>query len=388
MNKILSFVTVFLIIIFLLYNYEARFSGNEIRLGMSAPFSGNKSDLGEDMYMGANAYFQSINEKGGVYGRSIKVLTRDDRYEPRLAVKNAINFIKKDDIFAFFGTVGTPISKVILPIAIKNDIPFLGPFSGAEFLRQNKSPLILNARVSYKDETEKLINYFVNKLKFTKIAVFYQNDSYGRSGLRGVREALHKRNLKIVEEGSYKRNTLSVENALYEISLANPEVIILVGTTMPVAQFIKRARKNPKIRKNINFGVLSFVNPKLLLKTLNYKSKNIIFSQVVPSPWTSNKVQVVEYRKLMSKYYPKKDFSCISLEGYFVARMTVQLFRDVGKNFTKSEFIRQMEKLSLQINEKKRSGSKSQECPCLHRVHLMQYKDSRFMPILEKSYEK
>ncbi len=388
MNKILSFVTVFLIIIFLLYNYEARFSGNEIRLGMSAPFSGNKSDLGEDMYMGANAYFQSINKKGGVYGRSIKVLTRDDRYEPRLAVKNALNFIKKDDIFAFFGTVGTPISKAILPIAIKNDIPFLGPFSGAEFLRENKSPLILNARVSYKEETEKLINYFVNKQKFTKIAVFYQNDSYGRSGLRGVREALHKRNLKIVEEGSYKRNTLSVENALYEISLANPEVIILVGTTMPVAQFIKRARKNPKIRKNINFGVLSFVNPKLLLKTLNYKSKNIIFSQVVPSPWTSNKVQVVEYRKLMRKYYPKKDFSCISLEGYFVAKMTAQLFRDVGKNFTKSEFIRQMEKLSLQINEKKRSRSKSQECPCLHRVHLMLYKDSRFMPILEESHEK
>ncbi|MFK5881792.1 MAG: ABC transporter substrate-binding protein [Sulfurospirillum sp.] len=388
MNKILSFAIVFIIAIFLLYNYEARFNGDEIRLGMSAPFSGNKRDLGEDMYMGANSYFQSINEKGGIYGKFIKLLTRDDRYEPRLAVKNAEDFINKDKIFAFFGTVGTPISKVILPIAIKNDIPFLGPFSGAEFLRQNKSPLILNARVSYKEETEKLINYFVDKKEFTRIAVFYQNDSYGRSGLRGVRAALSKRNLKIIGEGSYKRNTLSVENALYEISLTRPEAIILVGTTMPVAQFIKRVRKNKKIKKSVNFGVLSFVNPKLLLKTLKYRSKNIIFSQVVPSPWTSRKEQVIEYRELMSKYYPKKDFGFISLEGYFVARMTVHLFKDVGENFTKSEFIRQMEKLSELIDNSKRTGKESTECPCLHRVHLMLYQNNKFEPILENIDEK
>jgi ABC-type branched-subunit amino acid transport system substrate-binding protein len=383
MNKIISFVAVFFIAIFLLYNYESRFSGDEIRLGMSAPFSGNKRDLGEDMYMGANAYFQHINENGGVYGRFIKLIARDDRYEPRLAVKNANDFIKKDKIFAFFGTVGTPISKAILPIAIKNDIPFLGPFSGAEFLRENKNPLILNARVSYKDETEKLISYFVDKKDFTRIAVFYQNDSYGRSGLRGVREALGERNLKIIGEGSYKRNTLSVENALYEISLTRPEAIILVGTTMPVAQFIKRARKNKKIIKNIHFGILSFVNPKLLLKTLKFNSKNIVFSQVVPSPWTSRKEQVMEYRGLMSRYYPNKDFGFISLEGYFVARMTVQLFKDVGENFTKSEFIRQMQKLSKLIEQSKKTGKPTKKCPCLHKVHLMSYKKGRFEPISE-----
>jgi len=388
MNKIISFAMVFLIAIFLLYNYEARFDKDEIRLGMSAPFSGNKKDLGEDMFMGANAYFQHINENGGIYGRFIKLIARDDRYEPRLAAKNAHDFIKKDKIFAFFGTVGTPISKAILPIAIKNDIPFLGPFSGAEFLRQNKSPLILNARVSYKEETEKLISYFVDIKQFTRVAVFYQNDSYGRSGLRGVRAALSKRNLKIIGEGSYKRNTLSVGNALYEISLTRPEAIILVGTTMPVAQFIKRARKNKKIIKNINFGILSFVNPKLLLKTLDYKSKNIIFSQVVPSPWTSRKEQVIEYRELMSKYYPDKDFGFISLEGYFVARMTIQLFKDVGENFTKSDFVREMQKLSLLIDNSKRAGLESDKCPCLHRVHLMAYKNGRFEPILEVDDEK
>ncbi len=381
MNKILSFVSIFLIGIFLLYNYESRFNDDEIRLGMSAPFSGNKKDLGNEMYRGANAYFQDINNNGGVYGRFIKLLTRDNRYEPELAIQNANDFIKKDKIFAFFATVGTPTSKAILPIALKHNIPFLGAFSGAEFLRQHNNPLVLNARASYQEETEKLIQYFVDYKKFTRVAVFYQNDSYGRSGLRGVRIALDKRNLKVIGEGSYKRNTLSVGNSLYEISLTRPEVIILAGTTFPVAQFMKRARKNKKIIKKINFAALSFVNPRLLLKTLNYKAKNIIFSQVVPSPWTSRKKQVIKYRELMSKYYPTRDFSFISLEGYFTAKMVVQLFKDVGKNFTKSDFVNAMENLSLNIKNSSRSKKPSDECVCLNRIHLMKYTNKMFEPV-------
>ena len=384
MNKILSFTLLGIVAIFLMLSYESKFKGDVIKLGMSAPFSGNKADLGSDIYVGANAYFQDINENGGAYGRFFKIIKRDNRYEPRIAVENAKKFINQDKIFAFFATVGTPTSKAILPIAIKNNIPFIGAFSGAEFLNQNESMLVLNARVSYEQETEKLIHYFVDVKKFTRIAVFYQNDSYGISGLRGVRKALDKRDLKIIGEGSYKRNTLSVGNSLYEIGLARPDAIILVGTTMPVAQFIKRARKDRKIIKNINFGVLSFVNPKLLLKTLDYRSKNIFFSQVVPSPWTSRIAQVIKYRELMSKYYPKKDFGFISLEGYFIARMTVQLFKDVGKNFNKDDFIKEMNRISSNIKSSSRSKDQMSKCYYLHRAYLMRYTDDRFDIVSQK----
>ena len=384
MNKILSFTLLGIVAIFLMLSYESKFKGDVIKLGMSAPFSGNKADLGSDIYVGANAYFQDINENGGVYGRFFKIIKRDNRYEPRIAVENAKKFIDQDKIFAFFATVGTPTSKAILPIAIKNNIPFIGAFSGAEFLNQNESMLVLNARVSYEQETEKLIHYFVDIKKFTRIAVFYQNDSYGISGLRGVRKALDKRDLKIIGEGSYKRNTLSVGNSLYEIGLTRPDAIILVGTTMPVAQFIKRARKDRKIIKNINFGVLSFVNPRLLLKTLDYRSKNIFFSQVVPSPWTSRIAQVIKYRELMSKYYPKKDFGFISLEGYFMARMTVQLFKDVGENFNKDDFIKEMNRISNNIKSSSRSKDQMSKCYYLHRVYLMRYTDGRFDIVSQK----
>jgi len=388
MNRILSFLLVLAVLAVVFYNYESRFNEQEIRLGMSAPFSGNKSSLGDEMYMGANAYFKNINKQGGIYGRFVKLIPRDSKYEPRIAIQNANDFIKKDKIFAFFGIVGTPTSKVILPIALKHNIPVLGTFSGAQFLRKGNNPLILNARVSYEEETEELIKYFVDIKKFTRIAVLYQNDSYGRSGLRGVRKALDKRNLKVIGEGSYKRNTLSVGNALYEISLTRPEAIILAGTTMPEAQFIKRARKNKKIIKNINFGILSFSSPKLLIENINFNAKNIVFSQVVPSPWTSRKKQIMEYRKLMNKYYPDKDFGFVSLEGYFVAKMTTQLFRDVGENFTKSDFIKEMQKIKIKIQNSLRDNNPNETCVCPHRIHLLKYKNQRFESISEKSHEK
>ncbi len=382
-KKILSAIFISIIIILSFYLYLDKFSGKEIRLGMSGPFSGNKSNLGNEMLMGANAYFKSINDAGGIYGRFIRIISRDDRYEPKLAAQNARKLIKDDKIFAFFGVIGTPTSKAILPIALKNNIPYLGAFSGANFLRKPANPLILNARASYEEETEKLISFFVDHKKFTRIAVFYQNDSYGRSGLRGVRKALDKRNLKIIGEGSYKRNTLSVGNALYEISLTRPEAIIMAGTTMPVAEFIKRARTDKKIIDNINFGTLSFVSPKLLIKTLNNKTKNIVFSQIVPSPWTSKKKEVILYRKLMAKYFPDKDFGYVSLEGYFVAKMTVELFKDVGADFTKADFIKEMEKLSNDIKNNYKSSKPSNRCTCLHRVHLSKYENGRFDLIIE-----
>lgn len=76
------------------------------------------------MMEGANAYFKHINDKGGIYNRKIELKTLNDSYEPDYAIKNTIKFIEEDDVFALFGEVGTPTSKAVLPIAIKNEIPF------------------------------------------------------------------------------------------------------------------------------------------------------------------------------------------------------------------------------------------------------------------------
>ena len=321
------------------YVINQKFEGNTITLGMSGPFSGGLNSVGNQFLMGANIYFENLNKTGGVYGREIKIIAKDDRYEPRIAI---------------------------------------------EFLRNPINPLVLNARAGDMDEIEKLVKYYVDVLHFKKIALFYQNDAYGNAGLIGVKSALERRNLTLAGEGSYKRNTLSVGNALYEIELCNPDVILMIGSTAPVAEFIKRARKSSKIDKNVHFGLFSFVEPYQLIELVNKEGKNITFAQVVPSPWTSEVDEVEQYRVLMRKYYPQERLSHVSLEGFFAARMIAEVFKTVGPSFTKEEFIKELGHFSQTLDENAVSKNRDERCKCLHRVHLSEYVEDDFFSIGER----
>jgi len=357
------------------------FEGNIIRLGMSGPFSGGLNSVGYQFLLGAEIYLQNLNDHGGVYGRKIEIIAKDDRYEPKIAIENVHELIAKEKIFALFGIIGTPVAEAVFPIANEKRIPFVGAYSGAEFLRNPPNPIVLNARASDLDEIEKLVKYYADELKYKRFALFYQNDGYGRTGLTGAKTALAKRNLVLVGEGSYKRNTLSVGNALYEIEQCNPEVILMIGSTNAVAEFIKRARKSVKIRTDVQFGLSSFVEPKPLIDILKGDGKDITFAQVVPSPWTSEVDEVENYRTLMHIYYPKEDLSYVSLEGYFAARMIVQVFKSLGEDFTKEEFINALGAFSNTLDGNTISKNRDERCKCLHRVHLSEYIEDDFYSV-------
>lgn len=384
MRKILGFS---LFVLFLLIPYfisQNKFEGDTIRLGMSGPFSGGLNSIGNEFLQGAQIYLRNLNENGGVYGRTIEIVTKNDRYEPKIAIENVNELIKEEKVFALFGIIGTPIAEVVFPIAKDKRIPLVGSYSGAEFLRNPQNPIVLNARASDLDEIEKLVKYYTQELKYKKIALFYQNDAYGRAGLNGVKSALEKRNLTLVGEGSYKRNTLSIGNALYEIELSNPEVILMIGSTTPVAEFIKRARKSTKMRKDIQFGLFSFVEPKSLIRMVQNDGEGIVFAQVVPSPWTSEVGEVEIYRRLMKKYFPKEELSHVSLEGFFAARMITEVFKTIGRDFTKEDFIKELGNFSKNLDETGMSKNRDETCKCLHRVHLSEYVEGDFYSVWEE----
>lgn len=381
MRKLLGVLLVVLALLLPYYISNTKFQGDVIRLGMSGPFSGGLNSVGNQFLLGAEIYLQNLNDHGGVNGRKIEIIAKDDRYEPKIAIENVHDLINKEKVFALFGIIGTPVAEAVFPIAIEKRIPFVGAYSGAEFLRNPPNPIVLNARAGDLDEIEKLVQYYADDLKYKRFALFYQNDGYGRAGLNGVKSALAKRNLVLVGEGSYKRNTLSVGNALYEIELCNPEVILMIGSTTPVAEFIKRARKSTKIRKEVQFGLFSFVEPKPLIDLLEGKGAGITFAQVVPSPWTSEVDEVETYRILMRKYYPKEELGHVSLEGYFAARMIAEVFKSLGRDFTKEEFIKALGAFSKTLDETAVSKNRDERCKCLHRVHLSEYVDDDFYSV-------
>src|SRR5688500_13026403 len=147
-------------------------SETQVVLGQSVALSGPAQELGKDMQLGAQLYFDAVNAKGGVNGRKIVLKTLDDGYEPGRAAENTKKLINDEKVFALFGYVGTPTSQASLPIFTEARVPFVGPFTGAELLRQPFNRYIFNVRASYFDETEAIVQH-LTAMSVDKIAVFY-----------------------------------------------------------------------------------------------------------------------------------------------------------------------------------------------------------------------
>ena len=217
-------------------------SDDEIRLGMVNAQSGPAAGLGKGMHAGAQAYFARINAEGGVHGRKISLLLRDDGYEPARTAEQTRQLIASGAVFALFGYVGTPTSRAAMPIALQAEVPYLFPFTGAEVLRRPVHDWVFNVRASYFDETEALVERMTGDLGLSKVALLMQDDSFGETVKSGLAGALHRRELKIHGEARLQRNSLDVATAVAELKRSQPEAIFFVGTYRQLAAAIRQAR--------------------------------------------------------------------------------------------------------------------------------------------------
>ena len=135
-----------------------------ILFGQSAAFTGPASDLGVGMRTGILMAFNEANMAGGVHGRTLELAFRDDAYEPEAAIANTSTLIQQDKVFALVGAVGTPTSRSAVPVAAAAGVPYVAPFTGAEFLRSPSYEHILNVRASYYQETAEMVNRLLTDL--------------------------------------------------------------------------------------------------------------------------------------------------------------------------------------------------------------------------------
>src|ERR1700726_3081103 len=189
---------------------EVGVSPDTILFGQAAALDGPSSALGQGMRQGILAAFAEINARGGVHGRKLELISRDDGYDPDRSVVQTTKLIDEDKVFALIGAVGTPTTTVTVPIAKARNVPFIGPFTGAGFLRAPDLQNVVNIRASYGAEAEAWIKHLTEDLHVSRIAIFYQDDSYGRDGLAGVKAALEKRGIELAAEGTFERNTMAV----------------------------------------------------------------------------------------------------------------------------------------------------------------------------------
>ena len=310
-------------------------------LGQSAVLSGPAQNLGLEMRAGLLAAFSLINDQGGIKGQEVVLISRDDGYEPDKAVRNTKDLIFEDKVFALIGAVGTPTAKAVIPLINDARIPFVGPFTGAEVLRAPFQPYVINVRASYYQELEKLASLLVDQKKYRRIACFYQNDSYGYDGLRGIEIALARRGMALVSQGSYERNTVAVMGALQDIYEARPEVVVMVGAYAACAEFIKLSKI--KVGGKVKFCNISFVGTESLRQVLGGYGQDVVVSQVVPYPHETDIELIREYKRAMGKYQHDSQISFISLEGYISGKLFGAIAREVEGDLTREKFITTME---------------------------------------------
>ncbi len=307
---------------------------DSIVFGQSAAFSGPTLELGSNMRLGIRAAFEEANRDGGVHGRVLRLRSRDDGYEPEAASDNTHALID-EGVFGLVGAVGTPTSTAAEPVASAAGVPYIGPFTGAEFLRESRN-FVVNLRASYFQETEEMVERLTTDLGFARFAVLYQDDNYGNAGLTGVRRALGRRNMVLVSEGEYVRNTTAVKRALLDIREGNPQAVIIIGAYQPAATFIKWARR---IGVNPVFVNISFVGSNALLNELGTAGEDVVVTQVVPFPRDTSVPVVARYQAALRAVDPGADPGFVSLEGYLAGRLIAEALDRTGVDPTRERFL-------------------------------------------------
>ena len=321
---------------------EPGVTDNTITVGMSAPFSGPNGAYGIDMRQTILAYFEQQNKAGGVNGRKLELVALDDGYETERTLANTKVLLQEKNVFALLAYYGSsPTTEALNNIIGPAKVPLVGTISGANSLREPisanpNSRYMFNVRASYADESEAMISQLVS-LGLKNIAVLYQNDGFGKSGLEGVTAALKKHNLTPSAVGTVERNSVDVSKALGPIAMANPQAVVMVTLYKPTAAFVKAMKKSGQ---NPMFMTLSPVGTEQLVQDLGPDARGIGISQVVPYPWSDVTSVVREYQKLATR---PGTYSYYGMESYLMARTLVEGLKRAGKELSREKLVLALE---------------------------------------------
>ncbi|HXJ46233.1 MAG TPA: ABC transporter substrate-binding protein [Candidatus Dormibacteraeota bacterium] len=313
----------------------------EITIGSCSALEGPSKFLGTQTVAGARAYFESINEQGGVHGRKLRLIASDDSYDPAKA-EDCFKHLQTQGVFAMGFFVGTPTGVKYVPLAETNKIPLVGLFTGAQALYAPFHHWVINVRAGYADETKEQIDGIWKTLGYKKIGVIYPDDAFGSAVLDGVKNALKEHQSQPVAAASYPRQTANADDAIQSVHAAQPEAVVIVGPANTVAPIIKLARSKGW---SPLFVTVSFVGTDDLIKLAGQDAEGMVITQVVPPYYLTDLKTVALYRRTMSKFASNEPPNFVSLEGFVDAMVMVEGLKRAGKDLTREGLIRGIESL-------------------------------------------
>ncbi len=318
---------------------EPGVADKEIRLGQSTALTGPLLEVARLFNEGANGYFNFVNSRGGVNGRRITLVVKDDGYIPARTAENVRSLIENDQVLALFGILGVPNTIASLPVATSAKTPFLFPMNGDAAIRRTPNRYFFTVTASFEDEIDKLVAH-VATIGARNISVAHLKNPFGEA----IRQAAER---SVKQRGLNLRSTVAFDllgdkiKAARELSATAPEVVILGAIGTNAADFIRAFKETGSSALLLGF---SGIGADILSRQLGEKSAGLVISQIVPFPSTTAIPIVREYHAV-SKVRGSTEFTHLGLWGHISARMTVEAIKRSGRDLTREKLIDTLEEI-------------------------------------------
>ena len=374
--------------------YDPGATDTEIKIGQTVPFSGPASAYATIGKTQA-AYFNMINDQGGVNGRKIRLIQYDDAYSPPKAVEQVRKLVESDEVLLTFQIIGTPSNAAVQKYLNAKKVPQLFAATGAsKFTDPKNFPWTLGFNPNYFVEGRIYGQYILKNYPDAKVGVLYQNDDLGRDYLNGIKAGLgDKASTMVVAEASYEVSDPTVDSQILRLKSAGVDVLFSASTPKFAAQTIKKNAElgwKPVHILDINATSVGAVMQPAGLEA----SKGVIsvnYGKDPLDPTWKDDPGMKKYFDFMAKYYPEGDKnSNFNTYGYSTAQLMVHVLRQCGDDLTRENVLRQATNLKNVQLDLALPGIVGNTTPNDYRVNkqlqMMRFNGERwelFGPILE-----
>jgi branched-chain amino acid transport system substrate-binding protein len=317
----------------------------EIKIGQTMPYSGPASAYGVFGRI-EGAYFRMINEMGGINGRKISLISADDGYSPPKAVEQTRRLVEQEGVAFIFGSLGTPPNSAIRSYLNDNKVPQLFIATGASMFGDPKHfPWTMGAIPNYQTEAHIFAQHILASKPDAKIGVLYQNDSYGKDYLIGLRDGLGvDHTAMVVKEVSYEVTDPTVDSQVVTLQGAGADTLVIAATSKAAAQTIRKAY-------DIGWRPVRYLNypGRSIAATLKPagldKSTGLIGGVFVKDPtdarWKDDP-GFKEYAAFIAKYMSPAEFIDFNaVNGFCAAAMLIQVLKQCGGDLSRDNIMRQ-----------------------------------------------
>jgi branched-chain amino acid transport system substrate-binding protein len=313
----------------------------EILIGQWGPQTGPAAPWGA-VARGTDLLCKIVNEEGGIHGRKLKYFLRDDSYQPAKTKAIAKEFVEQIGVFAVVGGVGVAPGMTARDYFMENKVIWASPVTGVYEWIHPIQKYLFAIYPLYDDEAFNLTGYLYEKMGFKKIAMFYQNDDYGKQGVMGVERYLLKKNIKLVEKVSAEVTDRDLSTHALKLKNSGAEAVIMWAMPTHGALILAETAK-------IGF--------KPQWATSNTLSDSALMMQITKGLWAgminsffgelpdSNHPLMVKYRDWHKKLTPQERWGVFYYAGIIFAEPFVEGLRRAGRNLTTESWIKAEESL-------------------------------------------